>query len=194
MEAPTPREVSGRTRRRRPSSSARRPTTRSRTTTSSATAGSSPSPTSSTPPTLRSSARTSDRPSSRTRTRSNKTVTLNGTPYMVVGVFEIKGKMFGGLQRQLRAPPVHGLRPPVPVHQEQRRRHDPHRDRPLPPGPGRRRSSTRAAALLRARRHVPFNKPDDFAHLHAGQADRELQGHHAAASRAPWSSSRSSRC
>ena len=92
----------------------------------------------------------------------NKWIQLNGVPYVVVGVFEKKGKMMGhsndnfvlltltAFDRQfpfiknghgdtIHIATVPYLPDQVPVILEKGR------------------------AVLRARRHVPFNKPDDFA-------------------------------
>ena len=92
----------------------------------------------------------------------NKWIQLNGVPYVVVGVFEKKGKMmghsndnfvalsFGAFDHQFpwikssHGDTIHIAT--VPYRSEQV---------PIILEKGR--------AVLRARRHVPFNKPDDFA-------------------------------
>ncbi len=77
----------------------------------------------------------------RTRSASGSTSTASST--VSIGVFEKKGRMFGHSNDNFLADPVLGLRPPVPLHQERPRRHDPHRDRALHARAGARRSSRR---------------------------------------------------
>jgi putative ABC transport system permease protein len=92
----------------------------------------------------------------------NKTVTLNGTSYTVIGVFEIKGKMMGHSNdnfvlltftsfdhqfpfiRTSGGDTIHIATVPYTPDQVQT-------------------IIDKGRAVLRARRHVPFNKPDDFA-------------------------------
>ena len=92
----------------------------------------------------------------------NKWVQLNGTGYLVVGVFEKKGKMMGHSNDNFVAFPLTAFDRQFPFIKNS------HGDTihiatvpftpeqiPIIMEKGR--------ALLRARRHVPFNKPDDFA-------------------------------
>jgi putative ABC transport system permease protein len=92
----------------------------------------------------------------------NKTVTLNGTSYAVIGVFEIKGKMMGHSNdnfvlltftsfdhqfpfiRTSGGDTIHIATVPYRPDQVQT-------------------IIDKGRAVLRTRRHVPFNKPDDFA-------------------------------
>jgi putative ABC transport system permease protein len=92
----------------------------------------------------------------------NKTVTLNGTPYVVIGVFEVKGKMMGhsndnfvlltftAFDRQFPfirssgGDTIHIATVPYRPDQVQT-------------------IIDKGRAVLRIRRHVPFDKPDDFA-------------------------------
>ncbi|MDQ6892893.1 MAG: ABC transporter permease [Acidobacteriota bacterium] len=92
----------------------------------------------------------------------NKTLTLNGTSYTVIGVFEIKGKMMGHSNdnfvlltftsfdhqfpfiRTSGGDTIHIATVPYRPDQVQT-------------------IIDKGRAVLRARRHVPFNKPDDFA-------------------------------
>ena len=92
----------------------------------------------------------------------NKTVTLNGTSYTIIGVFEIKGKMMGHSNdnfvlltftsfdhqfpfiRTSGGDTIHIATVPYRPDQVQT-------------------IIDKGRAVLRARRHVPFNKPDDFA-------------------------------
>ena len=114
----------------------------------------------------------------------NKTVELNGWKYTVVGVHGGEGRLRRRLEQPLVLHSVLDLRPPVPADQGEPRRHDPHRDRAVRAGAGRRPSSRRARALLRARRHVPFNAEDDFYILTPDKMIESFQGitrgHHAA--------------
>jgi len=92
----------------------------------------------------------------------NKIVTLNGTSYTVIGVFEVKGKMMGHSNdnfvlltftafdhqfpfiRTSGGDTIHIATVPYRPDQVQT-------------------IIDKGRAVLRARRHVPFNKPDDFA-------------------------------
>ncbi|HYR45800.1 MAG TPA: ABC transporter permease [Thermoanaerobaculia bacterium] len=92
----------------------------------------------------------------------NKWIQLNGVPYVVVGVFEKKGKMmghsndnfvalsFGAFDRQFPwIKSSHGDTIHIAT--------VPYRSEQVPV------IIEKGRAVLRARRHVPFNKPDDFA-------------------------------
>jgi putative ABC transport system permease protein len=89
-------------------------------------------------------------------------LTLNGVPYMVIGVFEFKGKMFGHSNDNFVLVPITAFDRQFPfiknsggdtIHIAT----VPYRPDQVPT------ILEKGRAVLRARRHVPFNKPDDFA-------------------------------
>jgi putative ABC transport system permease protein len=91
-----------------------------------------------------------------------KWLTLNGTPYMVIGVFEIKGKMFGGSNDNFVLIPFTAFDRQFPFIKNSG--NDTIHIATVPYRPDQVATITeKGRTLLRARRHVPFNKPDDFA-------------------------------
>jgi putative ABC transport system permease protein len=92
----------------------------------------------------------------------NKWLSFNGTQYMVVGVFDIKGKMFGHSNDNFVAIPFTAFDHQFPWIKNS------HGDTihiaTVPYRPDQVDTILeKGRAVLRARRHVPFNKPDDFA-------------------------------
>jgi putative ABC transport system permease protein len=92
----------------------------------------------------------------------NKWLSFNGTQYMVVGVFDIKGKMFGRSNDNFVAIPFTAFDHQFPWIKNS------HGDTihiaTVPYRPDQVDTILeKGRAVLRARRHVPFNKPDDFA-------------------------------
>ena len=105
----------------------------------------------------------------------NKVVTLNGTQYVVVGVFEIKGKMFGRSNDNFMLIPFTAFDHQFPfikasggdtIHIAT----VPYRPDQVPI------ITDKGRAVLRARRHVPFNKPDDFAIFTPDKMIESFQG------------------
>jgi putative ABC transport system permease protein len=105
----------------------------------------------------------------------NKIVTLNGTQYVVVGVFEIKGKMFGRSNDNFMLIPFTAFDHQFPfikasggdtIHIAT----VPYRPDQVPI------ITEKGRAVLRARRHVPFNKPDDFAIFTPDKMIESFQG------------------
>jgi putative ABC transport system permease protein len=92
----------------------------------------------------------------------NKWVTLNGMPYVVVGVLEKKGGFMGGSNNNFFLIPFSTFDKQFPWIKNS---HDdtihiatvPYTPDQVP------LIIDRGRAVLRTRRHVPFNKPDDFA-------------------------------
>ena len=92
----------------------------------------------------------------------NKWLQLNGTQYLVVGVFEKKGKMMGHSNDNFVALPITAFDRQFPFIKNS---HGdtihiatvPYTPEQVPV------ILEKGRAVLRARRHVPFNKPDDFA-------------------------------
>jgi putative ABC transport system permease protein len=92
----------------------------------------------------------------------NKTLTLNGTQYMVIGVFEIKGKAFGHSNDNFVLIPFTSFDRQFPFIKASGG--DTIHIATVPYRPDQVDAITeKGRALLRARRHVPFDKPDDFA-------------------------------
>ncbi len=92
----------------------------------------------------------------------NKWLSFNGTQYMVVGVFDIKGKMFGRSNDNFVAIPFTAFDHQFPWIKNS------HGDTihiaTVPYRPDQVETIIeKGRAVLRARRRVPFNKPDDFA-------------------------------
>jgi putative ABC transport system permease protein len=91
-----------------------------------------------------------------------KWLTLNGTPYMVIGVFEVKGRMFGGSNDNFVLIPFTAFDRQFPFIKNSG--NDTIHIATVPYRPEQVETIIeKGRALLRARRHVPFNKPDDFA-------------------------------
>jgi putative ABC transport system permease protein len=91
-----------------------------------------------------------------------KWLTLNGTPYMVVGVFDKKGKMFGNSNDNFVLIPFTAFDRQFPFIKNSG--NDTIHIATVPYRPDQVETIIeKGRALLRARRHVPFNKPDDFA-------------------------------
>ena len=92
----------------------------------------------------------------------SKWITLNGTQYLVIGVFEKKGKMMGHSNDNFVALSFGAFDHQFPWIKSS---HGdtihiatvPYRPDQIPT------IMEKGRAVLRARRHVPFNKPDDFA-------------------------------
>jgi putative ABC transport system permease protein len=92
----------------------------------------------------------------------NKWITLNGTQYAVIGVFEKKGKMMGHSNDNFVCLTITAFDRQFPFIKNS---HGdtihiatvPYRPDQIPT------IIEKGRAVLRARRHVPFNKPDDFA-------------------------------
>ncbi len=92
----------------------------------------------------------------------NKTLTLNGTQYTVIGIFEIKGKSFGHSNDNFVLIPFTAFDRQFPFIKASGG--DTIHIATVPYRPDQVDVITeKGRALLRARRHVPFNKPDDFA-------------------------------
>ena len=92
----------------------------------------------------------------------NKTVTLNGTSYSVIGVFEIKGKMMGHSNDNFVLIPFTAFDHQFPFIKTSGG--DTIHIATVPYRPDQVQTIIdKGRAVLRARRHVPFNKPDDFA-------------------------------
>jgi putative ABC transport system permease protein len=92
----------------------------------------------------------------------NKWLQLNGTQYVVIGVFEKKGKMMGHSNDNFVALTLTAFDRQFPFIKNS------HGDTihiaTVPYTPGQIPTiMEKGRAVLRARRHVPFNKPDDFA-------------------------------
>jgi putative ABC transport system permease protein len=91
-----------------------------------------------------------------------KRLTLNGTPYMVVGVFDIKGKMMGHSNDNFVLIPFTAFDRQFPFIKASGG--DTIHIATVPYKPDQVETIIeKGRAVLRARRHVPFNKPDDFA-------------------------------
>ena len=92
----------------------------------------------------------------------NKVVTLNGTSYTVIGVFEIKGKMMGHSNDNFVLVPFTQFDHQFPFIKTSGA--DTIHIATVPFRPDQVQTIIdKGRAVLRARRHVPFNKPDDFA-------------------------------
>jgi putative ABC transport system permease protein len=88
-----------------------------------------------------------------------KWLTLNGLPYQVVGVFEIKGKMFGGSNDNFVLIPFTSFDRQFPFIKNSGS--DTIHIATVPYQPDQVATILeKGRAVLRARRHVPFNKPD----------------------------------
>jgi putative ABC transport system permease protein len=91
-----------------------------------------------------------------------KWLTVNGLPYQVVGVFEIKGKMFGGSNDNFVLIPFTSFDRQFPFIKNSGS--DTIHIATVPYRPDQVATVIeKGRAVLRTRRHVPFNKPDDFA-------------------------------
>jgi len=92
----------------------------------------------------------------------NKIVTVNGTPYVVVGVFETKGKMMGHSNDNFVALTFTAFDRQFPFIKNSGG--DTIHIATVPYRPDQVQTIIdKGRAVLRMRRHVPFNKPDDFA-------------------------------
>jgi len=92
----------------------------------------------------------------------NKTVTLNGAPYLVIGVFEVKGKMMGHSNDNFVLLPFTAFDHQFPFIKASGG--DTIHIATVPYRPDQVQTIIdKGRAVLRTRRHVPFNKPDDFA-------------------------------
>jgi putative ABC transport system permease protein len=92
----------------------------------------------------------------------NKTVTLNGAPYLVIGVFEVKGKMMGRSNDNFVLLPFTAFDHQFPFIKASGG--DTIHIATVPYRPDQVQTIIdKGRAVLRTRRHVPFNKPDDFA-------------------------------
>jgi len=92
----------------------------------------------------------------------NKTLNLNGTQYTVIGVFELKGKMMGHSNDNFVALTFTAFDHQFPFIKASGA--DTIHIATIPYRPDQVQTiMDKGRAVLRARRHVPFNKPDDFA-------------------------------
>jgi putative ABC transport system permease protein len=92
----------------------------------------------------------------------NKSVTVNGSPYVVVGVFEIKGKMMGHSNDNFVLLTFTAFDHQFPFIKNSGG--DTIHIATVPYRPDQVQTIIdKGRSVLRARRHVPFNKPDDFA-------------------------------
>ena len=104
-----------------------------------------------------------------------KWLTLNGTPYMVIGVFDIKGKMFGGSNDNFVLIPFTAFDRQFPFIKNSG--NDTIHIATVPYRPDQVETIIeKGRAVLRARRHVPFNKPDDFAIFTTDKLIESFQG------------------
>ena len=105
----------------------------------------------------------------------NKTITLNGTQYVVIGVFEIKGKMMGHSNDNFVLIPFTSFDHQFPFIRTSGG--DTIHIATVPYRPDQVDTITeKGRALLRARRHVAFNKPDDFAIFTPDKMIESFQG------------------
>ena len=123
----------------------------------------------------------------------NKRIQLGHDSYTVVGVLEKKGKMFGESQDNLVVIPLTTFDRRFPWIKVGGSNGDALRIATIPYRPEQVPVVIdKARAILRTRRHVPFNKPDDFGIVTPDKMIESFQGSRAA-SRSRWSSSPSSR-
>ncbi len=105
----------------------------------------------------------------------NKSVTLNGTPYVVIGVFDIKGKMMGRSNDNFVLLPFTAFDHQFPFIKTSGG--DTIHIATVPYRPDQVALITeKGRAVLRTRRHVPFNKPDDFAIFTPDKMIESFQG------------------
>ena len=105
----------------------------------------------------------------------NKVVSLNGAQYVVIGVFEIKGKMFGRSNDNFMLIPFTAFDHQFPFIKASGG--DTIHIATVPFRPDQVPIITeKGRAVLRARRHVPFNKPDDFAIFTPDKMIESFQG------------------
>ncbi len=105
----------------------------------------------------------------------NKSVTLNETPYVVVGVFDIKGKMMGRSNDNFVLIPLTAFDHQFPFIKTSGG--DTIHIATVPYRPDQVALITeKGRAVLRTRRHVPFNKPDDFAIFTPDKMIESFQG------------------
>ncbi|MCA1582557.1 MAG: ABC transporter permease [Acidobacteria bacterium] len=105
----------------------------------------------------------------------NKSVTLNGTPYVVIGVFDIKGKMMGRSNDNFVLLPFTAFDHQFPFIKTSGG--DTIHIATVPYRPDQVAVITeKGRAVLRTRRHVPFNKPDDFAIFTPDKMIESFQG------------------
>ncbi|MDQ2969978.1 MAG: ABC transporter permease [Acidobacteriota bacterium] len=105
----------------------------------------------------------------------NKVVSLNGAQYVVIGVFEIKGKMFGRSNDNFMLIPFTAFDHQFPFIKASGG--DTIHIATVPFRPDQVAIITeKGRAVLRARRHVPFNKPDDFAIFTPDKMIESFQG------------------
>src|SRR5450755_1263498 len=105
----------------------------------------------------------------------NKTVTLNGTQYIVVGVFEVKGKMMGHSNDNFVALTFTAFDHQFPFIRTSGG--DTIHIATVPYRPDQVQTVIdKGRAVLRARRHVPFDKPDDFALFTPDKLIESFQG------------------
>ncbi len=105
----------------------------------------------------------------------NKSVTLNGTPYVVIGVFDIKGKMMGRSNDNFVLLTFTAFDHQFPFIKTSGR--DTIHIATVPYRPDQVALITeKGRAVLRTRRHVPFNKPDDFAIFTPDKMIESFQG------------------
>jgi len=107
----------------------------------------------------------------------NKRVQLGHDSYTVVGVFEKKGKMFGDSQDNLVVIPITTFDRRFPWIKAGGSNGDALRIATIPYTPDQLPVMIdKARAILRTRRHVPFNKPDDFGIVTPDKLIESFQG------------------
>ena len=107
----------------------------------------------------------------------NKRVQLGHDSYTVVGVFEKKGKMFGDSQDNLVVIPITTFDRRFPWIKAGSSNGDALRIATIPYTPDQLPVMIdKARAVLRTRRHVPFNKPDDFGIVTPDKLIESFQG------------------
>jgi len=105
----------------------------------------------------------------------NKAVTLNGAQYIVIGVFEIKGKMMGHSNDNFIALTFTAFDHQFPFIRTSGG--DTIHIATVPYRPDQVQTVIdKGRAVLRARRHVPFDKPDDFALFTPDKLIESFQG------------------
>jgi len=107
----------------------------------------------------------------------NKRIQLGHDSYTVVGIFEKKGKMFGESQDNLVVIPITTFDRRFPWIRIGGSNGDALRIATIPHTPDQVPALIdKARAILRTRRHVPFNKPDDFGIVTPDRMIESFQG------------------
>ena len=106
-----------------------------------------------------------------------KRVMLGHDSYLIVGVFEKKGKMFGESQDSFIAMPITTFDRRFPWIKQGGSNGDALRIATIPYRPDQVATiMEKGSAVLRTRRHVPFNKPDDFGIVTPDKILESFQG------------------